>query len=786
MSASTSKRVLYVVVAKNPYTAKEAGEVTVKRGDILYVLNKHDDKLHVFTETAQDGFIPEKFTIQYNTSPPSSKNPSRYSAMALEDYDAMDGSQLSFKAGDVLAIFSGSLDGMWFAEDSKGKQGFVPQSHFTRTYSVVKTASSMKVRCNLFDMSIPTPLMVHMTENEYNNALQPIRSFVVNLMNSIGMKEKTGKPVGAGITGGVFGAAATAAFIVAGILMPEVSIPALVAFLISSAVAPSAAELLGVFIGHQLGKKIGKALDKSDGRKKLKDMADTITNVFSGKGCSLADPCETSSDLQEIEWTVTIGDPSSLPQALPTAPLPTAGGDNVSQPDPVEVFKKFSLPEEDLGNEWKTWNPAISYYHGRETEWSSSPIQMVVSGNEPHDNDLHFSPDALPVPVLQVLHQTVELESSSKEKLSFKVVIPTHRNYSLTATPSEGTLTEGGKVKIDLALEVFCTTTVTLQVPVVFWRGDSGKSVDVIDKIFPNDRVFICRLEGKFRSQASTHLDPHELEYSKSVGCGSFGEVFCGKYLSQLVAIKRMRLQGKLRPEDMAKFQEEVKIYESLRTPCVASFIGSVCQEDNLLLVTELAQFGSLDCSLKNDGPVWNSPMKVKAMYDVACAMDYLHQNSIIHRDLKSANVLVVSLDVISQVVCKVTDFGTSKLVPSGSVRFGSTNKRDTICGTWEYMAPERLNPASPSCTKKSDVYSFGILMAEVLNDGIIDLGDEQNLFFLAYQVVNGKRPDIKKPNDAPPSYLDLMKLCWDGDPDRRPQFDVVSRRLRTILDSLQ
>jgi len=775
---SAVRSVLYVVVAKNHYTAKATDEVSVRKGDILNVLDKNDDRLHVYTPGAQAGWIPEKFTIIFNSDPPKEKN-YRYSAMALEDFDSSDPKMLSFKAGEVVAILSGVPGGYWSARNSNGKVGLVPQSHFTLTYSEARTTHKINLKCNLFDMSIPTPLLAYMTEDEYNNALRPLREYVQNLYEDVGKKEGVGKLVGLGVGGGIGAVAA----IVATILLPEVAIPFLIAEILANVgigfATGAAGTLAGEGIGFAIGKAIGKAVDQADVKKKLKELAQQVTKTFSSRGCTLVDPTVTSKDLQEIEWVVSLGQSQGQKSV--------EVGKDVVKEDVVK-YHKFRIPEREQTEEWTKWSNARSFYPKK--KWGF-PVRMTIVG---HDGikgaakKLHFSCDGLPVPVLQNVTEDVELTSDDSELLSFKILTPTNHKYILAVTPSEGTLAAGSSITIHLALQVMCTTLAKLKIPVVFWRGGLDKRDDVIDKLHPSENVFVYQFEGKIKSQLSMHLDIDDLEYAEpSLGSGSFGTVYRATYRSQIAAAKVMNVTRALSPKDLDMFRNEVGLMETIRSPNVVNYLGSVALPSALIIVTELCQYGSLDSALKKYGPkVWNSTLKVKAMYDVACAMDFLHRSSIIHRDLKSANALVVSLDPKSQVVCKVSDFGTSKVFHA-SMMSSKTSSRDTLCGTIKFMAPEMLSEEE-TYTLKVDVYSYAIMMLEVLNDGVIDFDfnfNPLNPFSFVRNILRGGRPVIAKPNDAPPGYLDLMRKCWYGDPEMRPSFEVIAKRMKAILDQV-
>jgi len=152
-----------------------------------------------------------------------------------------------------------------------------------------------------------------------------------------------------------------------------------------------------------------------------------------------------------------------------------------------------------------------------------------------------------------------------------------------------------------------------------------------------------------------------------------------------------------------------------------------------------------------------------------ACGMKYLHSNNppIIHRDLKTANLLVDKNWNI-----KVTDFGLSREM---SLTQGPTM---THCGTVEFCAPEVLQKTRYSL--KADVYSFGILLWQIFTRrdiysgmGILDLVNR-----VAFQ-------RMRPPTDgiSPPALLKLIKSCWHDNPEKRPSFAEIVDLLAALPD---
>lgn len=116
---------------------------------------------------------------------------------------------------------------------------------------------------------------------------------------------------------------------------------------------------------------------------------------------------------------------------------------------------------------------------------------------------------------------------------------------------------------------------------------------------------------------------------------------------------------------------------------------------------------------------------------------------------------------------CYISDFGLSRPADANS---------DEIYGILPYVAPEVLD--GKPYTKAADIYSFGIIMWE-FSSGIPAFNDRPHDFDLAFKICNGYRPKIIEGTD--PDYVDLMKKCWDNDPNKRPNAEeLVFNELRS------
>ncbi|KAI8343435.1 kinase-like domain-containing protein [Chlamydoabsidia padenii] len=265
----------------------------------------------------------------------------------------------------------------------------------------------------------------------------------------------------------------------------------------------------------------------------------------------------------------------------------------------------------------------------------------------------------------------------------------------------------------------------------------------------------------------------HHLEVGEKLGSGGFKDCFIGLYKGEAVAIGELRL-AQFNKMDLAEVKNEIRVLKQLRHENVIQFIGVCTNPQHLCIITELCGKGDLfDVIRKYKRP--NFAQQVMYMHDIALGVSYLHTRrpSIIHRDLKSMNILISEDDR-----AKVNDFGLARIRPKASALM------HTQCGTPNWQAPEFWS-SNPSYTEKVDVYACGLIFWEILTWGAYgypfqDLSE--HALYIQVKEHGVRPPTAKLFASYPKSLLLLITEMWQNESFRRPTMSHVVDRLAAFL----
>uniref|UniRef100_A0A3Q3N7T7 Mitogen-activated protein kinase kinase kinase 12 n=1 Tax=Mastacembelus armatus TaxID=205130 RepID=A0A3Q3N7T7_9TELE len=252
--------------------------------------------------------------------------------------------------------------------------------------------------------------------------------------------------------------------------------------------------------------------------------------------------------------------------------------------------------------------------------------------------------------------------------------------------------------------------------------------------------------EHKHSQEESWEVPFEEISDLQWVGSGAQGAVFLGKFHGEDVAVKKVR--------DIK--ETEIKHLRKLKHPNIITFKGVCTQAPCYCILMEYCAQGQLYEVLRAGRKITPS-LLVDWSMGIAGGMNYLHLHKIIHRDLKSPNMLITHDDLV-----KISDFGTSKELSDKSTKM-------SFAGTVAWMAPEviRNEPVS----EKVDIWSFGVVLWEMLT-GEIPYKDVDSSAII--WGVGNNSLQLPIPESCPDGFKILLRQCWNCKPRNRPSFRQI------------
>lgn len=240
-----------------------------------------------------------------------------------------------------------------------------------------------------------------------------------------------------------------------------------------------------------------------------------------------------------------------------------------------------------------------------------------------------------------------------------------------------------------------------------------------------------------------------------------------------MMAVKTMNM-----PEDdedglLSDLEGEVHVMRALNHSNIVRYIG--CERDlkrsTLAIFQEWVPGGSISSLLRKFGP-FPLPVIRKYLYQICTGLAYLHENGIIHRDIKGSNILVTD-----EGVCKLADFGASRRLRSSAGNSEGSEEQDdmeqslTMRGTPYFMAPEVFEERYGT---KSDIWSFGCVAFQMCSglppwkaSGIRNPYDLIRLLKESEDV-----PEL--PKDIDSKLESLIRACFQRDPSLRPSAETL------------
>lgn len=276
----------------------------------------------------------------------------------------------------------------------------------------------------------------------------------------------------------------------------------------------------------------------------------------------------------------------------------------------------------------------------------------------------------------------------------------------------------------------------------------------------------------------------NNFDHSRIVGQGGFGPVYRGTIDGVEVAIKS---NSSFSQQGRHEFEAELGVLSRVRHKNLVKLIGYCHEKHKMMLVYEYIPRGNLkDLSYGRSQSLLSWKQRIEICLGAARGLCYLHENGVVHRDVKSHNILV-SEDYDA----KISDLGLGRLQPDSSYDQITT----VVAGTVGYLDPEYFRTGR--VTRQSDVYSFGIVLFEVLCGKppiVRDPANEQQLPLVdwAQSLLSNRGivEDIVDPHlegfinsNCLYKFVDLAHSCVSSTTHHRPTMAGVVNELELVLE---
>jgi serine/threonine-protein kinase len=261
---------------------------------------------------------------------------------------------------------------------------------------------------------------------------------------------------------------------------------------------------------------------------------------------------------------------------------------------------------------------------------------------------------------------------------------------------------------------------------------------------------------------------PQESRYEllEEIGRGGMGVVYRARdrRLGRVVALKRLPENLRDHPTAVQLFLREARAAAALNHPNIVTLFDADQENDNYYITMELLEGLPFDAILRKQGQLTPRDV-VRLGVQVAAGLQYAHEQRVVHRDIKTANLYFTNEKTV-----KIMDFGLAKMIEE--VRRSTT----VVGGTPYYMAPEQA--AGESVDHRADLYAFGVTLFEMLTGRVL-FGKGDVLYHHRHTPPPDPRSHAK---DLPDPIAELVLRLLAKNPDDRYQ---TTAEVRSLLSSI-
>lgn len=293
---------------------------------------------------------------------------------------------------------------------------------------------------------------------------------------------------------------------------------------------------------------------------------------------------------------------------------------------------------------------------------------------------------------------SVFIHNTSKTQVILRVQPFKNKKLIVRTIPNEIQIFRGRKEEVKICVTLKCSTEID---DYITFNGE-------FIRVEEEDESLKIDLHIYIKGRDSYFFDLDNIEQKSRIENGPYSVVFKGLWNNIQVAIKS---PIQIAFESFIKdFDREIELAKRIKTICVAEMIGISIVDQRLAIISEFAPYGNLELYVITHSR-FNPKLKIMMAIDICRAVGFLHQNGIIHCNIKPSNILIFSESIEDDVRCKLSDFGSVR----EPLSVANVKLRDMIGETPVYTDPRILSGESADFS--SDAYSCGVIIYYIITE---------------------------------------------------------------------